>query len=216
VQAIIFDCDGTLIDSERLYAQANADVYQACGLDVSAAFLFEEYTGIGLKTVVPALAKRFAFTFPEDIYARLEASAAALLAQSLRAIAGVPTLLHALKKAHVPVGVASNSTSAHIIACLEKTNLVNFFAPNHIWGSDQVARPKPDPDVYLAAAQSLAIAPEACLAVEDSPTGIRAARAAGMRVIGYTDPAHAFGIDRLRAAGAHHIVTNMQAVLTYL
>jgi HAD superfamily hydrolase (TIGR01509 family) len=212
-KAIIFDCDGTLIDSERLYAQANAQVYQDCGLDVSADFLLAEYTGIGLKIVVPILEARFGVHFPADIFARLEASSEKLLAQELNEISGVSILLESLKNKQIPIAVASNSTLPHIRYCLKKTGLIDFFDPAHIWGSDRVAHPKPNPDLYLAAANSLGIDANRCVAVEDSPTGVQAALAAGMYVVGFSDAKHPYSIERLMAAGAHDVITDMSALL---
>ncbi|WP_425459681.1 HAD-IA family hydrolase [Hankyongella ginsenosidimutans] len=123
-----------------------------------------------------------------------------MLETELEPIAGIPQLLAMLQAEGRPLAVASNSRLNGVRRSLRITGLTQFFG-DRIATADQVAQPKPAPDVYLMAAGLLEAEPASCLAIEDSPTGVRAARAAGMTVIAFTDPAHAFGRQRLADAG---------------
>jgi HAD superfamily hydrolase (TIGR01509 family) len=118
----------------------------------------------------------------------------------LRAMAGVADLLAEIG---LPFCVASNARLAPLRRVLDMTGLLPFFEP-HVFGVDLVARPKPAPDLFLHAAARMGAEPVRCLVIEDSETGVRAARAAGMRVLGFHGGGHCYaGYEaRLIAAGA--------------
>jgi beta-phosphoglucomutase-like phosphatase (HAD superfamily) len=106
--------------------------------------------------------------------------------------------------------VASNSSSKRVQAALSRTGLSPFFGAR-IYTADTVGRPKPHPAVYLAAAAGFGVAPGACIAIEDSVTGVIAAATAGMYVLGFTGGGHINTEQgmQLKAAGAHSIFENM-------
>jgi len=122
-------------------------------------------------------------------------------------VAGIEAAL-----AQVPLtkACASNSFRPYVESVLARTGLVKFFG-DRLFCADAVPNPKPAPDVYLAAAQGLGLAPSACLVVEDSVTGVTAASAAGMTVLGFIGGGHASDaqIDALHAAGARHVFDDM-------
>lgn len=211
MRPIIFDCDGTLVDSERVYARSNAAVFARYGAVAEPDELFARYTGVSLTTMAADIEARYGIVLTPQIGDELEAAAGLLLETELEPIVGIPDLLATLLAAGHAMAVASNSRLSGVQRSLRITGLADYFG-NYIATADQVPNPKPAPDVYLMAAQMLGAAPAACLAIEDSPTGVRAARAAGMTVIAFTDPAHAFGAQRLAEAGAHALIDNMGAI----
>jgi HAD superfamily hydrolase (TIGR01509 family) len=120
------------------------------------------------------------------------------LKQELREIPGVRALIERLRAAAVPIAVASQSPLGRVRLSLALCRLDGYFGA-HVSTASMVARPKPAPDVYLHAAASLAAAPADCIVIEDSPSGVIAARAAGMTVYGYAADEDA---DALARAGA--------------
>jgi HAD superfamily hydrolase (TIGR01509 family) len=123
--------------------------------------------------------------------------------QPSRLIEGVTDVLDALR---IPYCVASSGDHAKIRLTLGATGLLKNFK-NRIFSVADVARPKPAPDVFLHAARTLGVDPAACVVVEDTPTGVRAEIAAGMRVFGFAanTPQH-----RLEEAGAHRVFSEMR------
>jgi HAD superfamily hydrolase (TIGR01509 family) len=195
MDAVVFDCDGVLVDSERLQVAIDRLVYAELGWDASLDEIAERFVGktgalfdAELRAVLPGLAIGWREPY-EHLYERA-------MRDDLRAVDGVRD---ALQSIDVPAAVASNSDRRTLLQSLSTTSLLDHF-DGRVVSAEDVAHPKPAPDVYLRAAALLGVAPTRCLAVEDSPTGVAAARAAGMRVLGYggglTPP------DRLRDAGA--------------
>jgi HAD superfamily hydrolase (TIGR01509 family) len=129
------------------------------------------------------------------------------LRRDLKPVAGVKTVIAALR---YPRCVASSSSPERIRLSLEVTELASLFGAN-IFSATQVAHGKPAPDLYLFAARTMAVAPEACVVVEDSALGVSAGRAAGMKVIGFTGAAHSGSeaTRQLAAAGAYRVITSM-------
>ena len=123
----------------------------------------------------------------------------------------------ALAAIDLTTACASNSYRAYVEAALARTGLARFFG-DRLFCADSVARPKPAPDVYLAAARALGVVPAQCLVVEDSVTGITAAAAAGMTVLGFVGGGHASAaqIDALRGIGARHVFDDMHELPGYV
>lgn len=195
---LICDCDGVLIDSEAV----------AAGVLVSE--LEARWPGVDVRPVVmPLLGLRTerALAAAEVAAIRTAVERAAVLAP---AVDGIDAALAAIA---LPIACASNSNRAYVEAALTRTGLKRHFG-ERLFCADGVERPKPAPDVYLAAAHTLGFAPEHCLVVEDSATGITAAAAAGMTVIGFIGGGHASPsqVDALRAIGARHVFDRMDAL----
>ena len=129
----------------------------------------------------------------------------------------VDGIVEALGQVPLRKACASNSNTAYVQAVLARTGLVEFFG-DRVFCADSVAQPKPAPDVYLAAARGLNLTPDACLVVEDSVTGVSAASAAGMTVIGFIGGGHANDaqIEALRAAGAVHVFDDMRQLPVFV
>ncbi|MGF6773144.1 HAD superfamily hydrolase (TIGR01509 family) [Paraburkholderia sp. GAS199] len=205
--ALICDCDGVLIDSEAVAARMLVHELEARwpGTDVEPVVL--PLLGLRIEMVLQGTASRLGKSLStEDIEAIRHAVEAA--AMQAPAVQGIEIAL-----AQVPLvkACASNSFRPYVETVLARTGLVRFFG-DRLFCADSVANPKPAPDVYLAAAKGLGLAPSACLVVEDSVTGVTAATAAGMTVLGFIGGGHASDaqIDKLHAVGARHVFDDME------
>jgi len=206
VASVIFDCDGVLVDSEPLAARAMSDVLTRAGLVISPEELMGFCVGLSQKDILAAVAARLDRVVPENVSAELWPATRALFAAELGAMPGVAEVLQALD---VPVGVASSSPPQRIEFSLARAGLRERFG-RFVFSSAMVPRGKPFPDLFLHAAREMAVAPADCVVVEDSTAGTTAARAAGMRVLGFVGGSHA-GEEtarRLRAAGAEAVAAD--------
>lgn len=192
VEAIIFDCDGVLADSEWASAQAWQVTLARLGYQMSAA----EFGGF-IGTTDWDLAETFGERLghdPQEVLAAANDELRSILAGGLEAFDDAVGLLDRLDGK--PLAVASNSDRWRLEAVLAAAGLDGRFEVSV--AADEVGQPKPAPDVYLRAAELLDVFPARCLVVEDSPTGITAARAAGMQVVA-VDRGH-FAADQLEHA----------------
>jgi HAD superfamily hydrolase (TIGR01509 family) len=199
-EAVMFDCDGVLVDSEFLAAKAHGDELRHLGLAADDRDLAFRYVGIASKAMVPMLAQQFGTALPEDYLVRVRARMTALCEPGLPPIEGVRALVESLTR---PACIVSNSGPAWIRRALEATGLLERF-DGRIFSAEMVDKGKPAPDVFLLAANTLGVSPVRCLVIEDSCTGVSAAKAAGMTVFGFHGGRHC-GADaaaNLRAAGA--------------
>lgn len=202
---VIYDCDGTLIDSETLYSEVSLVLCHEIGL---TQWTIEDYNahliGIpladGFKVIEAALGR----PLPPDFESRIEGGVAARLENELRALPGVHDALAVLAGRRC---VASSTSLAPLRRNLGLAGLLDLFDP-HVFSASQVARGKPAPDVFLFAAAQMGVEPANCLVLEDSVPGVRAAKAAGMQVAGFTGTAHnkARIRERLLAAGAAGVI----------
>lgn len=211
---VIFDCDGVLVDSEPIAARVLAECVGELGLALTAEDCIARFTGISMASVMAALALDLGRPLPADFAARVRARDFAAFADQLKAIDGVEALLAAVA---VPVCVASSGAPAKIRFSLGLTGLLARFEP-HLFSAEMVARGKPAPDLFLFAAQAMGVPAAACVVVEDAVAGITAARAAGMRALGFTGGGHCrpgHG-ERLLAAGAHASCASMGALAVLL
>ena len=201
-ELIIFDCDGVLIDSERIFNRIFAAHLNLLGAEVDLEYMFEHFVGHSWEYCLVKITDLLGGPPPD----RLRESIFAELKEALpRELTAIPGVSDALDRIRHPICVASNSGPEEIRANLAQVGLLPRFG-GRLFSAKQVARPKPAPDVYLFAASTLGVAPSACLVIEDSPAGVTAAAAAGMTVAGYA--AHTPG-RRLREAGARHLFTDM-------
>ena len=202
---VIYDCDGTLIDSETLYSEVSLVLCHEIGL---TEWTLEDYNanliGIplvdGFKVIEAALGR----PLPPDFEDRIEDGVAARLEAELRALPGVHEALSALAGRRC---VASSTSLEPLRRNLGLAGLLDLFDP-HVFSASQVARGKPAPDVFLFAAAQMGAEPGRCLVLEDSVPGVQAARAAGMQVAGFTGTAHDKERvrERLLAAGAAAVI----------
>ncbi len=206
---LIFDCDGTLVASEPLYAAVDARVLGRYGLPMTADEIRVTYMGVPIRVMLHNMAERFGLTFPENILELLDADVQLLLDTELKPIAGIADVLPLLRARGHLMAVGTNSDFSRTTRNLATTGLTDYFVP-HIASIDQVAKGKPAPDIYLLAANKIGADPKTCIAIEDSAVGMHAAIAAGMIGIGYAPADHgAHAHADLAEAGAHLIIDTM-------
>ncbi len=205
---LICDCDGVIIDSEvicdRVLMALLRETYPGRDLTAALAGSF----GLQTPAILERVAAHLGHPLPPDFLRRLDREIAAALH---REAAPVPGVREALEQIRLPIAIASNSSSGWIELSLERAGLSERVG-RAIFSADLVRHPKPAPDVYLLAAREKGVAPGRCLVVEDSASGVIAARAAGMPVIGFTGAGHipTDHAERLLALGAGRIVERME------
>ena len=179
VKAVNFDVDGTLLNTERIYMQAWKEAGAQAGFDVPQDVLLRTraiHKADAIQIFQEALGPTFDY---EALHPVRTAISEALIAQSTDLLLpGVKEALEALKAKGYPMAVASSTGYEKTAAHLEHAGLLHYF--DAVVGGDMVERGKPNPDIFLKAAQLLGIAPEDCLVVGDTPADIKAATAAGM------------------------------------
>jgi len=215
IQHIIFDCDGVLIDSEILSFAVDEKLLPDYGVTITASELARDFGGVTYGEMIAALNERFGANIEAVSYQeRCEAELARAFETDLRAIEGIPELLASLT---VPFALASGSDLARHDKCLRLTNLAGFFE-DRMFSAEQVKRGKPAPDVFLLAAKTCGWMPDHCLVIEDSPSGVLAAKAAGMQSVGFLGGAHrsAADADILHDAGATYVASNSTELRGYL
>jgi HAD superfamily hydrolase (TIGR01509 family) len=205
---VIFDCDGVLVDSEVIACRAVAETLAEIGHGLTPEAVAERFTGMSDRDMYAALAQDRGAPLPAGFDAAMNARAAALFAQELRAIPGVAAVLAGLALARC---VASSSTPEMLAQKLAWTGLAPWFGAA-IFSTALVARGKPAPDIFLYAAERLGAGPARCLVIEDSLPGIRAAKAAGMTAFGFAGGSHcrAGHDEMLVAAGADLVFSAMR------
>ncbi len=183
-KAVIFDCDGVLVDSEVIAFDLLATDLRAHGLTLPRPAMETALLGLtlaGVATKARSLGADLPSDWVEDFYARLYAR----LEQGAPLVPGVLSVLDALDAARIPYAVASNGSPRKMQITLgQHPGLTDRFH-GRLFSGQETPRPTPFPDLFLKAAAALGTAPVDCAVVEDSPTGARAAKAAGMRCLGY-------------------------------
>jgi HAD superfamily hydrolase (TIGR01509 family) len=204
ISAIVFDFDGVIADTEGLHLGAFQEVFAGRGWTLSAPAYFDRYLGCDDRGLVAAFARDEQLSLADaEVSALVEAKA---LAFARRIASGDVLYPHARPSierlaAHFAIGIASGSLHREIASILRAAGLGDLFTT--IIGADDVTAHKPSPEPYLAAAARLGVSPASCVAIEDSPPGLEAARNAGMRTIALTttSPGHALaGADRVVAS----------------
>jgi HAD superfamily hydrolase (TIGR01509 family) len=181
VDAVVLDMDGTLLDTEGAYRAAFLDAAAALGRAVDEAF-YATLIGVSSRDRGPLVAARYGPGFPwAECLRGYRARKARLLADGVRAKPGAAELLADCAARRLPCAVATSATRRTALLALDRAGLLGAFAA--LAARDDVADGKPHPALFLRAAEALGAAPSRCLAVEDSPPGVLAAQAAGMRVV---------------------------------
>jgi HAD superfamily hydrolase (TIGR01509 family) len=180
-RAVLFDCDGVLADSEGLVNRVVAEQLTARGWRLSAAEARHAFLGMALPDMVPLIEARTG-PLPAEWPEQLSAMIALMLEHEVEPVHGAPEAVAACVAAGLAVAVASNSARRELGAKLHRLGLAATFGPR-AFSFEDVRRPKPWPDIYLAAAAACGAAPAECVVVEDSLPGIRAGLAAGCRVL---------------------------------
>lgn len=185
LKAFIFDMDGTLIDNMGIHAQVWTQLLSEYSVIIEPAEFFRQTAG---NTNVEILRRFIDPLMPEEEVRRLADHKEALyrrrFAGMLQPIPGLPAFLQAAQAAGLKLAVASSAGHANISFHLQGLEMEQWFGA--IIGAEDVTRGKPHPDLFLAAAAGLGVAPEDCLVFEDAPAGLEAARRAGMHAVALT------------------------------
>jgi HAD superfamily hydrolase (TIGR01509 family) len=206
LEAVIFDMDGVLIDSEPIHVEATRALLADLGIDY-VPDPDENFFGCTDWDVFHALRARYALAADEDeLAAAWVARSVKLLSGPLVPMAGVPDVLHALRRSGLRLALASSSAPQIIAATMTGLGLLDVFELT-VSGHD-VDRGKPAPDIFLEAARRLGLGPEALLVVEDSSNGLLAAVAAGIRCVAVPCPSTA-AQDFSKAAGRLNDLTEL-------
>ena len=181
LELVIFDCDGVLVDSERLAVRIDVQVLAKLGWVVTEAEVIERFVGRSDKSIKADIEAQLGRPLPDDWEHEFESLYRAAFAAELTPVPGV---VDALDRITLPTCVASSGSHDKMRYTLGLTGLYERFA-GRIFSVHEVARGKPAPDLFLYAAARMGVDPSACAVVEDSRYGIAAARAAGMRAFGF-------------------------------
>lgn len=216
--AIIFDCDGVLVDSEALAYEVEVALLAEHGLSWEREDYVTRFMGLSYeafhhamdKEALARLGRALPVTLREELAVRLRKT----MEQRLTEIRGAAA---AVKAIALPKAVASSSTRAGLQRKLKQVGLWDAFAP-HIYSAEDVVRAKPAPDLFLHAAAAIKAAPAGCLVIEDSVNGVTAARKAGMRVWGFLGGGHVDdGLGaRLMRTGAERLIRDWAEFSFYL
>lgn len=205
---VIFDCDGVLVDSEMIASRVLAAAVTELGHPLTPEDCRARFTGKSIASVIAELSGDV--RLPGDFAETLRERDRAAFEADLKAVDGVADVLGAID---TPLCVASSGRLEKIRHSLTLTGLIGRFG-SHLFSAEQVAHGKPAPDLFLFAAREMGAAPADCVVIEDSIAGIRAARAAGMRVLGFAGAGHCGPgyAETLTNAGAETVFGDMRAL----
>ncbi|CAN3983447.1 HAD family hydrolase [Kitasatospora purpeofusca] len=181
VRLVIFDCDGVLVDSERIAARVQIGLGAELGWPLTEEEVVERFIGRSMASIDEQVAERLGRETADRWWAEFVRRHAEQVDAGLEPVDGLPEALDAIT---LPTCVASSGSHEKMAHTLGRTGLHHRFA-GRIFSATEVARGKPAPDLFLHAARRMGVPPSACAVVEDSAPGVLAARAAGMRAFGY-------------------------------
>ncbi len=204
---LLSDCDGVIIDSEKIADEIMLEILRETFTNEALNTHVKDMFGRRVIDIILLLENRLGISLSPQKRSHMQMDIDARVAQAATAMPKVKEVYESLG---IPVAIVSNSAVDRLHQCVRRAGLMDLVGSN-IYSGDEVPSPKPAPDVYIKAAQTMGFSPEQCLVIEDSVTGVTAAKAAGMRVIGFLGgshirPDHA---DLLTKAGAQKLFNNM-------
>jgi HAD superfamily hydrolase (TIGR01509 family) len=184
IAGVIFDHDGVLVDSELLAMEIITRLLNENGIESTVSEAFTRHLGRGFESVTERIsvvnpdmnANAYADMFHKELFSAFS--------QSLTSIPGIAGLVENLRSIGIPIAIGSSGTRKRVELGIGITSLDEYFTTERIVTREDVTHGKPEPDIFLLAAQRLGVPPENCLVIEDSPHGVTAAQRAGMKVIG--------------------------------
>ncbi|MDG2419475.1 MAG: HAD family hydrolase [Saprospiraceae bacterium] len=205
---IIFDCDGVLVDTEKISCGVIAEEARNLGVDLSNQEALETFSGTSYSFVFDFIEQRLGKNLPENFEENYRKRTFEEFEKKLQPIPGIHDVI---KKLNLPFCVASNAPSYKVEFNLKLVNLFPFFE-NKIFSAYQVNAWKPNPTLFLTAAKKMGFSPSETLVIEDSPVGVQAAVAANMKVLGFAKGEKA---EILRSNGAN-VISKMTQIFNYL
>lgn len=190
-ELLIFDCDGTLVDTEYANNFATIELLHEQGLtQYDMDYAMENFVGTRFNEILRDISAETGHIFPDDMSARYIKRAKDILPEHLKTIDGAEELVKAAQQ-NMKICVGSNGQRDNVIYSLELAGLKDYFPDEHIFTGIEVERPKPAPDLFLLAAEKMGgIDPAKCLVIEDSKGGAAAGIAAGMTTYGFVGASH--------------------------
>ena len=199
-KCILFDCDGTLVDSENITNSVVAKMAAELGINMNLREAQEMFGGKTLDAVIYGMKELSGKDIPNDWLPRLVEEVSKAYEADLRPIEGIKELLDNI---NIPICVASNGEPRHVKSSLTLTGLIDYFNDD-VFTASEVERPKPAPDLFLYAAKQMGFKPKDCIVIEDSIPGVTAAVNANIKVYGLVKLCSA---EQLENAGARPFKT---------
>ncbi len=211
ISHVIFDCDGVLIDSEKISMAVDMALLAQNGIHLTEAEMHLRFIGPTFEDMIADLEREHKKILPPDLSARKDAMMLELYRRDLKPVPGVIPML---RKLALPKSIGTNGPRDRALEALRLVGLDPFFG-DRLTTYEDVKNPKPAPDVYQLAARRAGFKPAHCLVVEDSVTGATAALAAGCKVIGFTGVAHEplAKATELKELGVSHVIHDMGELL---
>jgi HAD superfamily hydrolase (TIGR01509 family) len=201
-ELVIFDCDGVLVDSETISNEVLAQMLTREGLPTTLREARRNYQGLLLTDIRDQAEAKLGRPLPPNWLAEYVGERAEAFRRDLKPVVGAAEAVRRIKAAGLEVCVASQGALSKTRMTLGLTGLRDLFPPHALFSAHDVPRPKPDPALFQHAAATMNAEPSACAVIEDTPSGVMAAAAAGMRAIGYAADSDEYA---LRSAGAEII-----------
>jgi len=209
VELVIFDCDGVLMDSEIVAARAELEIYKEYGIEMEPSEFAERFAGLNSGAIVKLIEEELGHALPHNTLEKTKALVDEKCMAEAQMVRGADTMLDNLDQARC---ICSNSPQERLKAMLSRTGLYDRFRPYVFSAKDfDPPRHKPLPDVFEKALHELECAHDRAVVLEDSTTGVEAARRAGLRVIGFTGASHSWPghADNLIEAGAETVISRL-------
>lgn len=209
IKKVIFDCDGVLIDSEIVAAEVVTKSLEDLGTSIHIEDYLRNHSGKTFRDIIVQLNIKLPYSIETFI-----SNAEQLVYEDIRPIQGIKSVLNSI---NLPKAVVSNSHLEQVRKSIESTDIAHHFE-ERCFSASMVKEPKPSPMVYQLAADTLSVRPEECLVVEDSKSGVKAAVAANMNVIGFCGGSHILNDHdkTLLSLGAKETAMNTQELITII
>lgn len=184
MKAFIFDCDGIIVDSEKISKESTKVVFKKLGIPYSDENI-NFCLGRRWEEILDYFSKKYDFKQDKKTIIKMYEKEYEKNAKNLTALPGINDIISNIRKAGYSIGVATSGTKKKLTFNLKTTGLENMF--DVLTTCEEVNKGKPDPEIYLLTAEKLNINPQECIVFEDSPTGVTSAKKAGMQVIAITN-----------------------------
>ena len=196
IKAVIFDLDGVLVDTEAFSGRAGEKVLKEHGIELTPEERRRAFGRPDLDSYSKYIKSRGLDLNPEKLVEEKDRVYSEMIKGRVRPLPGARKILELLKEKGIPFAVASSGTLVKVRASLTETGLLGLI--NILVSADDISRGKPDPEIFLKAAEKLGMEPEHCLVIEDAEAGIESAKAAGMRCLALKSP-NTYGQDFSKA-----------------
>jgi HAD superfamily hydrolase (TIGR01509 family) len=210
-KCVIFDCDGVLVDSEAISAQVLVEMAGDLGLFLSLDEAINEFSGKSFQGIVSYIDERIKENIPENFETRFREKTFALFKSELLPIEGIHKMLNGLS---IPFCVASSGPRKKIVLNLTKVNLIDKFPQDNIFSSFEIGSWKPDPKIYLFAAEKMGFEPWECAVIEDSVYGVMSAVTGGFDTFAYAKSHNKQAFEELGAT-VFDSMENLETLLNY-